>query len=364
MEQVQKIDSKLNSIELLRIIGVILILVFHAFYFLDKHCEIYKYCRTGGYYVELFFIIAGFFLPNILYNKISFKKFALKKIIRLFPIVFTVTIFVNIFHSHLPLYKLLPDFMLLNSVGFYQNIVLCGFCWFLYVLFWVCCFYYCLLNFIKNKEIFTFIVSIIIYASLIILTNGAYGHNINAYQVFNTGVLRGLAGVGIGIIIRLHFYNPNFRKPKICHLIFTAIEVFILAYILIYFTLVPITQAIQNLISYMIIFSTIVVLFVNNCGYLSMILNRINFYSIGKYAFSIYIMQTIPAVFLHITKQINGYTYVGLYLLCSILLGVAAYHAIEVPCRKIYKSSMGGGGKALVIIGFDWNIVRLNYEIC
>ena len=350
MEQVQKIDSKLNSIELLRIMGVILICVFHSLYALDKNFEIYKYGRMSAIFVECFFIIAGFFLPNIIITQIAFKDFAIKKILRLFPVVFTVTIFINIFQTHVPLYNILPDFFLLSSVGFAQQQALCGYAWFLYVLFWVSCFYYCLINFIQDKRKLNFTIILIIYFSLIILTSNSlltFSHKVNIYHLYNIGILRGLVGIGLGIIIRLNFYKPNYTLSTKQKIFFTFLELFFFFYLIINLTCVEKTKAINYIVSYLIIFSVIIISWVNGLGYFSQILNKINFYSISKYSFSIYILQTIPRMFLFKIQGLDGGLYIFIYLLVSVILGIIAYHAIEVPCRKLYKNSTVGGGPLL-----------------
>lgn len=341
MEQVQKIDSKLNSIELLRIIGVILILVFHAFYIIDKSRTVYFYCRNCWVFVECFFIIAGFFLPNILIKRTNFKDFAVTRIIRLFPVVFFVTVFANIFHFHKHFYKILPDFLLLSNIGLKSSqVALLGLCWFLFVLFWCSCFYYCLLNIIKDKLKFNFTVALIIYFSLVIFTNGGGYQTDNAYYVFNNGMLRGLISIGVGILIRLNFYHPESIKSLKNKIFFTILELFLFSYLIVHLTCIRYTEALGNMVLYIFLFAFLIICFVNNAGYFSQILNKVNLYPISKYSFSIYVMQTIPWTFLHPSQQISGYSYVTLFVISSVILGIIAYHVIEVPCRKLYKNSI------------------------
>ena len=73
MEGINKIEHKLNSLDFLKIIGVIAICIFHAFYALDKSYEIVQYGRMSAIFVELLFMLSGFFLPNVLINKINFE---------------------------------------------------------------------------------------------------------------------------------------------------------------------------------------------------------------------------------------------------------------------------------------------------
>lgn len=365
MEQVRKIDSKLNSIELLRILGVVLILVFHAFYIIDRAHTIYPYCRMCWVFVECFFIIAGFFLPNILIKRTNFKDFAVTRIIRLFPVVFFVTVFANIFHFHKHFYEILPDFFLLSNIGLKSSqVALLGACWFLFVLFWCSCFYCCLLNIIKDKLKFNFTVALIIYFALVMFTNGGGSQNDNAYYIFNNGILRGFISIGIGILVRLNFYNPESIKSLKNKIFFTILELFLFFYLIINLTCIKYIEAPRSMVLYIFLFALLIICFVNNAGYFSKVLNKVNLYPISKYSFSIYVMQNIPWVFLHSSQQISGYTYVTLFVISSVILGIIAYHVIEVPCRKLYKNSIRGGGKILAMSGFYWNRMRLNYETC
>ena len=336
-QQVYEINHKLNSIELLRFIGVIFICIFHALFVLDPRFEIYKYARNGFVFVECFFIIAGFFLPNILCKTINFKEFAINKIIRLFPVVFFVEIIINVFHFHHKLFEILPNFFLLSSIGINQREPLVGYAWFLYVLFWIFCLYFCLLNFIKDKQKLNFLICILVYISLVILTANvplSAAHRNNLFHFFNSGTLRGVICVGIGILIRLNFYNPNIVKTRITKITFTMIELFLFFYLMINLSCIKMEHSINYFVSYIIIFSCLLICFVNSLGYFSHLLNKINFYKIGRYSLSIYIMSTIPQVFLNL----QGYAYICTFLISSIILGIAAYDFIEVPCKNCYKN--------------------------
>lgn len=342
MEQVQKIYSKLNSIELLRIIGVILILVFHALHIIDEPRIIYPYFRMCWVFVECFFIIAGFFLPNILVKRTTFKDFAVTRIIRLFPVAFFATVFVNIFHFHKHFYEILPDFLLLSHIGLKSSqVALLGACLFLFVLFWCSCFYYCLLNIIKDKLKFNFTVVLIIYFALVMYTNDVGIQTHNAYGIFNIGILRGIISIGIGILIRLNFYNPENIKSIKNKIFFTILELFLFFYLIINLACIKYAEAPRNMVLYIFLFSFLIICMVNNAGYFSKVLNKVNLYPISKYSLSIYVMQNIPWIFLHPSQQISGYIYVTLFIISSTILGIIAYHVIEVPSRKLYKIFIG-----------------------
>lgn len=345
MEQVRKIDSKLNSIELLRILGVVLILVFHAFHAIDRSGTVYPYCRMCWLFVECFFIIAGFFLPNILVKRTNFKDFAVTRIIRLFPVVFFVTVFANIFHYHYPFYRILSDIFLLSNIGLGNGrLALCGVCWFIFVLFWDSCFYYGLLNIIKDKLKFNFTVALIIYFALAMFLTQGGGPGETSYYIFNNGMLRGLISIGIGILIRLNFYTPEIIKGQKNKIFFTILELILFFYLIINLTCINYKTGIHDFIIYLFLFALLIICFVNSTGYFSQVLNKVNLYPISKYSFSIYVMQSIPWIFMHSSQQISGYSYVTLFVISSVILGIIAYHVIEVPCRKLYKNSMRGGG--------------------
>lgn len=347
MEGINKIEHKLNSLDFLKIIGVISICIFHAFYALDKSYEIVQYGRMSAIFVELLFMLSGFFLPNVLINKINFENFAIKRILRLFPVTFVLTIIVNLLSAHLPFWKLLPDFFLLTSIGFAQKQAHCGYAWFIYVLFWISCFYYCLLNFIKNKRFFNFILILLIYASLIILTSNStltFSHQQNIDKYFNIGLLRGLVSFGIGILIRVNFYKPNLFITKQKRIFLSIFELFFFVYLMYNIIFVEKASSINYIISYLIIFSIILICFSNSLGYFSCMLNNVNFNFFAKYCFSIYLMQTVPRLYLHKFGNFTNFQYVLLYLIISIILGILSYHLIELPCLKLNRGKPFGGG--------------------
>ena len=89
--------KKLKNIEFLRFLLAIVI-VFYHFFHAGKYCfgrlfpdinilsNLSKATENGTLAVDMFFIIAGFFMFHTFKN-ISIKEFFLKKIIRLYPLV-------------------------------------------------------------------------------------------------------------------------------------------------------------------------------------------------------------------------------------------------------------------------------------
>lgn len=333
--KIEAIQQKINSIELLRIIATLFILIFHAYFMQDAQYQKFFYWRRGAIFVEYFFIISGFFLPNVLIENVNFKKFILLRIFRLFPVAFVLTVSMSIFYFNIPLFTIITDMFLLTSVGFAERQAICGYCWYLYVLIWVSCFYYCILFFVKNKMQLNFILGLLVYVSLLILTNKlplSFDHQHNIFKIFNSGVLRGVACVGLGIILRVNFYFPHQRMKYKQKIILSFVELTVIGYLFYQLAFVKLSETIDFVVPFLILFSVIHILLVNNLGYISEILNKVNVSNISKYCLSTYVLQTIPRIFLPINENLNGNALVFIYCLFSIILGILGYHIIEKPC--------------------------------
>lgn len=326
---ITKITGKINSIEFLRIIFTFAIIVFHIWGNIDPKREIYEYCRHARFAVDFFFIISGFFLCSSFMQ--DFKNWIIKRVLRLFPVFFVVTIICAIY-MHPPFYSLLMDFSLLSGMGIFGKGPLCGYCWYIFPLFWISCLYFCMANIIKNKFNFLFFVSILIYFSLVILfckNNFITDPVKNILYIFNAGCLRAIVGIGIGILIRMLFYNPNTKQKPLLRMLFTGFELFLFSYLMAQFFFVPANHTINYALGYIIIFTFLFLLFVNNSGYFSLILNKFNVSAVSKYCYCWYIAQSLPHKMLPAT--LPHAEYFIYFLIITIIAGIVLYHLIEKP---------------------------------
>lgn len=84
--------SKLNSIQILRAIAVLVVVIFHSHFVVPSFPEEYKlklpFISTYGYFgVDLFFVISGFIIGHITSGKLfNVKEFLIKRFFRIYLI--------------------------------------------------------------------------------------------------------------------------------------------------------------------------------------------------------------------------------------------------------------------------------------
>lgn len=321
-----------NSIEILRIIFTFAIIVFHILGIIDPKVEVYQYCRHARVIVEFFFIISGYFVYKTFLKEISLKIFIIKRFIRLWPVLFIGVLLITL-QEHIAFYKALPSMIMLTSLGFKNCQQVLGYCWYIYVLFWVSIFYGCLIKTIKDKIKLSVIILLLIYMGLMILTND---HSMfvqtfkNFFTIFNGGVLRGTIGLGIGILIALHFDKIKININKV---FFTLVEIFIFSYLIAQIFFVSAKNVVNTTLVFIILFSILFICLINNWGYFSNILNKFNVLKISKYCYSWYVVQCISKNILSVEK-LNNIEYFFLSLFCTIVFGILTYHFIEKPGTK------------------------------
>ena len=168
----------------------------------------------------------------------------------------------------------------------------------------------------------------------------------NFFAIFNGGVLRGIIGIGIGILIALHFTNIQTNINKY---IFTVLEIFLLSYLLAQLFIIPAKNVVNYALVFIILFSILFICFINKLGYISIILDKFNICCISKYCYSLYVAQCISKEILPLNKLSNN-EYIILSLLCTTTLGIAMYHLVEKPCAKYLSNKFFGNAKKLAPI--------------
>jgi len=291
-----------KNVNFLRFFLAILIVSFHGYkyYELPTFLSGIKYANVC---VDFFFIIAGFFLFYKITPDIDIFSFAKKKFLRLAPnlwmiiIIFAIlSLFIKDAHWNLD-GNILRIFML-NSIGFSPvtggNIR--AFTWFISALFW-CSLFYAYTYKIFEKKYFNLLVWILmIFCYAIYMHNSSYhpgGHTKNLYLIFNIGICRALASMGLGYFISMAYKN-NFlsnikQKGKI--IIISLIECFLIGY-LFYYLVISHKLPGETTMVYIVLFTILFYLFLIKKGVISNLLNN-NFSSqLGQYAYSIYCFHT------------------------------------------------------------------------
>ena len=166
---------KMQNLELLRLIFMIGVVVFHASPFVGIF-------SMGGIGVEFFFILSGFFLMLTYKPERSVYSFVQSKAVHFIPL----TALCAIFNGKI---ALLPANMLfLQGTGLAASVPVQG--WYLGVLFWTSLFYFYVLK-VYKAETAKLIIAVMTFVSYYGFKQGWGGNE----------MLRGFAGVGLGYFL-------------------------------------------------------------------------------------------------------------------------------------------------------------------
>ena len=338
-------NERYHNIEFLRFTFAIIIVYFHIL-----HANIIKYIGNNydykilaklsdnaGWIVECFFIISGYFLyKNIINsNSIDIAKFIWKKITRLWPVlIFSIIIGVIFFKQNI--YPAIFNALFLQCIGLSLDYK--GINWYISPLFWALILYYAIFKNFDNKKAYVFVGGICYFGYLININycHGGFGRGV-IYNILDLSFLRALAGIGLGILIGKLLTEFIFTmNEKIKYILFSIIEISSIIFLIRYFLF---GLKYKNAFIVIIVFSLLFVSFIRQYGILSQVLNLSIFSQLGKYAYSIYVMQQISFWILQKTlwkTQIieNTSICILLSLIFSIILGIITYHLIEKPSYK------------------------------
>ncbi len=348
------------NIDFLRIFFVILIVYFHFIRYtisgiaqcplIDKLSENAMWIGQMGN--AALFIISGYFLyETFIRYKEPFIKFAIRKLIRLWPTLcfalismYLCSLF-NLCQFDIG-QNLLNMFLITKGAGGltvkYSSLIVS---WFICALFWCSLFYFALFKIIKDEFKFNFVLMIIIYYTLVLFLNStSIPHQDVIFMFFSRSGASAVGMIGLGIILRQVFKQINLNRIKLNPLILTACEIALFFYLVngCFFKVFKDTLSV-------IFFADLILisLFILNKGYISRFLNHHIILKFGKYAFSIYIMQQVSHALTknYILKHIEMLTMHPILtiwgsLFFSILLGVITYHLIENPSANYLKKNL------------------------
>lgn len=337
------VKTKLGSIELLRFIFASTIMLFHIGIFINENSILFIPIKRSYIMVDFFFIISGYFLySNIDKNK-SYREFLIKKIIRLFPLFFLCSFIAN---QDGILYYLL----FLNNLGLISlkyHLV----SWFVSCLFYASLFYFFLIKNLKT-DVLCFLTSILVYLSYLIVLNSydyATGSSVNIFNYINVGVLRSIGGIGLGILLKILFdsFPIKIEKNNFKYYIFSIIEItFLISFIAFVFC----GKKIENDLGILIIFSFIFYFLINNKTFFSNLINKDIFNKLGRYSYSIYLVQAPFLKFIldkkeHFKSLFGSDILIIILTIFGIILGILAYYFIEQPLYILLNKTIANENK-------------------
>lgn len=353
--------------EFLRILFAILIVHFHMF-----HANIQSFVNWADWharfsatwysmmFVDAFCIISGFFLYNTIRNhsNISFLRFGLRKFARLWPVFAFSTLCLSIFgfmgyYFQQNGFQTFLNLMFMQCNGLSFNNYCNGITWFVSPFFFGLLFYFGLLKSV-NKNISTFIVALLVYFGYVMFVNSSLGADsmwgaTTIAHLINMGMVRICAGIGAGYLVAVIYHrikdnniftNPAYKTWNF--IVFSVVEI-LLAWVIIYRT-VFLQMTFQNLFVFIPMFVMLIFAFAMQRGIVSKITNHPIFGFMGRYAYSIYIMQQVAFILLGMTLwkhsefiNANENLTVLLSLAGATLLGMTVYHIIELPSIRFAK---------------------------
>lgn len=303
--------------------------------------------------VEFFFILSGVFLCACLERKEeNIALFALKKIIRLWPLLFfSIVCFWAASRFDLVKYEKYDNvlnLLFLQTTGLALRYGNNESAWFVSCLFWGSLFYFTLYQ--KAPKNFFWIVSLLVWFSFTLMVQSNKG-NFNAqlkqvYPFLSFGILKAIAEIGLGLLVwKTYLFLaekiPSSLRMKI---VFGVIEIFL-------FCFVFNSQAFrrlkfQNDLLMTLSIACLILVFMLQKSFLSVALNRKIFGALGAISYAVYIMQEVCFIFFRKYIAVYGPVFPvsiqTVYISCliiTVLFGVVCYLCVEKPLFRYLQRS-------------------------
>ncbi|CDE89371.1 putative acyltransferase domain protein [Clostridium sp. CAG:729] len=359
--------KRFYNIDFLRFIASIIIVLFHIFICEIRHikelgdftAQYMPYVINGRYWVDFFFITAGFFLFYSKKNN-DFINFVKIKLIRLLPVIwFAVIVYMILSWFDLLNYKKYINvytMLLINNIGLTTKNSMGNIhpVWFVSSLFWASLFYYYLKS-LLSKKWFNFITIHLVLIFYVYIVNAT----VSPAKIFENficiGYIRALAGLGLGYFLYLAYQKfQNFKFGILQRLFITFMEIYLLVFAV--RNTVFHNISFKNISIFILTFAGMILLFTIKKGYLSTILNNKFLGYLGKYSYSIFVMHIIILDLIKKNlwvKNIDLFlTYpflnIAIIILMCILAGILTYHLVEEPALKYLTNKFCKKPKTLV----------------
>lgn len=359
MSEKIKNSDKLYSVEFVRFIFAAVIIYFHILHSnirgvaidLPIYSRFYADCAYAGAAVECFFIISGYFLYKSFQRKpdISVLEFAYNKFARLWPVL-AAFLLIGLLFFYFNGYNSFYNMFFLQAAGVTTEVS--GITWYISPLFIVMVFMFAFYKNTKDKKKYNLFLAVIVYFSYVMVINDCSKifsrHNI--YGIFSAAVLRAIAGMGLGYLIAVvsekiknldsvKNFKGNWFQNTIIFILVSAAEIASFYFMMHHF--LDSQNSIDQQFFVVLLFTVFFSCLLSKRGIFTLLFNNKLFGFLGKYSYSIYVMQQIAFYILQKVFWGNAdYTaYLENHFLrtliistaLSILFGIAAYYIVEKP---------------------------------
>lgn len=351
-----KMLQRLYNIDFLRLLFVVLIVYYHLIckgYVHEEHVTLLAHAKKNALLIGdvgnmALFIVSGYFLFGSLEKRDkAFLQFSLHRLLRFWPtLCFAVLCMGVLGLFHLVEFDVGQNILNLFAItksgtGLTLRLTNLHTSWFVCTLFWASLFYYALYSSVKTRNTFNLIVALIVWFSIVLFVNSiGISQRTVIYGFFSRNGMWALGMIGLGILLRAFLNEIKIGNRKINYCIASVLEVLLLFYLL---NGCLISSFKESRMVLVIAFSALFVLFIMHQGFLSQFLNKPWVSKIGRYAFSIYIMQEVGLTFvkyLWLKIQGGGICLILVSVLICVMLGVVTYHLIEKPVSDFYRKKI------------------------
>ena len=316
------------------------------------HPLIYEFplIRHSYIVVDFFFVLSGYILSlkysNAILNVKDLKEFYLKRIFRLYPLLFitssimlVIEIIVKFFFPLIKndpnnlkeiFFRYLNDVLLINSTKILGEHAMNIPSWSISAEFFCYIIFGALILIFKRKTKNVFLLFIAIISTLFLLYNNT------AFPTFSYGFIRGIVSFSLGALVH-EATSMNYKKQVNSKYQYLVLIVFMVSLILLGFRINLLRQIIGVFLPIFFSFSIYVLL--NSNGFLTSFLNNKFINKIGEISFSVYlnhfvVVLILPRIIFEILKVPNIFIYQLTVFLISpiivIILSIYTNRYIEV----------------------------------
>lgn len=331
--------KKFYSIEFLRVWFLILIIIGHS-KMQSAVVETFgnNALSTMGSRVNIFMLICGFFLFLSLQKQTNFWDKFKHRIWRILPVLCLYKILATIF-----IYPQLLPFSLSNLFILNQNIgimtpTITHIIWYVDVMFWVYLLYLALFSFYeRQKAIFSTCIMTLLSLMILFTNNNINLHFEPAYAFLDGGILRGIAFIGMGILLAA-LPNRKIYISKTIAIFATIIEIISLIMAISYPMFINYMNSGVSF-NHVLWVALFVFLMTREYGWFSKKLNNCSWiYPLSKNCYEIYVFQLFAIMAAEKWLSPNQHPWLSILgmLFFAILLGKSVYLFYSRPIKKLH----------------------------